>query len=270
MTAHGGRTVTRRPTDIADGLPTDPPPGAPPAAPGWGDQGVAAIYGTHFGSLVRQAAQLVRDMPTAEDVVQDCFIAMHLTCPRLEDGAKALPYLRQSVVNRSRSVLRHRVVADKHGPAPGPDMPSAEDSALTRLEHAAVISALTILAPRQRQVLALRYFADNVRSAGRGCPGNQQKRGQNTHVPGADIPAASPGIVRVRPAGSCCAPAVSCWPAAAPARLPGARALPMVMWAGWSSSCHSSAPPASAAGCPAGRCGRPRRCMRSRRCTTRP
>jgi RNA polymerase sigma factor (sigma-70 family) len=39
-------------------------------------------------------------------------------------------------------------------------MPSAEDSALTRLEHAAVISALTTLAPRQRQVLALRYFAD--------------------------------------------------------------------------------------------------------------
>ncbi len=85
---------------------------------------------------------------------------MHLTCPRLEDGAKALPYLRQSVVNRSRSVLRHRAVVDRHGPAPAPDMPSAEDSALTRLEHVAMISALTILAPRQRQVLALRYFAD--------------------------------------------------------------------------------------------------------------
>jgi RNA polymerase sigma-70 factor (sigma-E family) len=131
-----------------------------PAAPGWGDQAVVAIYRVHYGSLVRQAALLVRDIPTAEDVVQDCFIAMHLTCPRLEDGTKALPYLRQSVVNRSRSVLRHRAVVDRHGPAPAPDMPSAEDSALTRLEHAAVISALAILAPRQRQVLALKYFAD--------------------------------------------------------------------------------------------------------------
>jgi RNA polymerase sigma-70 factor (sigma-E family) len=145
-----GRPVSRdSPTDIADG----------PAA-GWADQAVIANYHMHYGSLVRQAALLVRDIPTAEDVVQDCFIAMHITCPRLEDSAKALPYLRQSVMNRSRSVLRHRAVVDQHGPAPGPDMPSAEDSALTRLEHAAMVSALTILAPRQRQVLTLRYFAD--------------------------------------------------------------------------------------------------------------
>lgn len=160
MTADGGHTATRCLTDVADGRSTDPPLGAAPAAVGWGDQAAVATYRIHYGSLVRQAALLVRDIPTAEDVVQDCFIAMHLTRPQLEDSAKALPYLRQSVMNRSRSVLRHRVVANRHGPAPAPDMPSAEDSALSRLEHAAVISALTILAPRQRQVLALRYFAD--------------------------------------------------------------------------------------------------------------
>ncbi len=160
MTADGEPTVTGCPTDIADGLPMDPPLGAAPAAPGWGDQAAIAIYRVHYGSLVRQAALLVRDVPTAEDVVQDCFIAMHITRPRLGDGTKALPYLRQSVVNRSRSVLRHRAVVDHHGPAPMTDMPSAEDSALARLEHAAVISALAILAPRQRQVLALKYFAD--------------------------------------------------------------------------------------------------------------
>lgn len=160
MTADGGHTATEYPADVADGLPPDPPLGTAPAAAGWGDQAVIATYRRHYGSLVRQAALLVRDIPSAEDVVQDCFIAMHLTCPRLEDDAKALPYLRQSVMNRSRSLLRHRAVVDRHGPEPAPDMPSAEDSALTRLEHAAMISALTILAPRQRQVLALRYFAD--------------------------------------------------------------------------------------------------------------
>ena len=136
------------------------PAGCGPGCTWLGDPAVIAVYRAHYGSLVRQAALLVRDIPTAEDVVQDCFIAMHLTCPRLEDGAKALPYLRQSVVNRSRSVLRHRVVVDQHQPAPAPDVPSAEESVLTRFEHAAAISALTILAPRQRQVLALRYFAD--------------------------------------------------------------------------------------------------------------
>jgi RNA polymerase sigma-70 factor (sigma-E family) len=132
----------------------------PPAAAGWADQAVIAIYRTHYGSLVRQAALLVRDIPTAEDVVQDSFIAMHITRPRLGDDAKVLPYLRQCVVNRSRSVLRHRVMVDQHPPAPIPDLPSAEESALARLEHSAMISALDLLAPRQRQVLALKYLAD--------------------------------------------------------------------------------------------------------------
>jgi RNA polymerase sigma-70 factor (sigma-E family) len=132
----------------------------PPDAADWADQAVIAVYRTHYGSLVRQAARLVRDIPTAEDVVQDSFIAMHITRPRLEDRAEVLPYLRQCVVNRSRSVLRHRVVVDQHPLAPVPDMPSAEESALTRLGHSATISALNLLAPRQRQVLTLRFFAD--------------------------------------------------------------------------------------------------------------
>jgi RNA polymerase sigma factor (sigma-70 family) len=52
------------------------------------------------------------------------------------------------------------MVVAQHPPEPVADMPSAEDSALTRAEHSAVISALSVLAPRQRQVLALRYYAD--------------------------------------------------------------------------------------------------------------
>ncbi len=120
-----------------------------------GDRGVSAdelkrlMPGTR---LIEQGSE--------EDVVQDSFIAMHITRPRLEDGATVLPYLRQCVVNRSRSVLRHRVVVDRHPLAPVPDMPSAEESALTRLGHSATISGLNLLAPRQRQVQALRFFAD--------------------------------------------------------------------------------------------------------------
>jgi RNA polymerase sigma-70 factor (sigma-E family) len=125
----------------------------------WDDRDIIAAYRTQYGSLVRRAAQLVRDMATAEDVVQDSFLSMHLTRPRLADNAKTLAYLRQCVVNRSLSVLRHQVVADRHPRAAAPDVPSAEDSALARLEHSAMISALSLLAPRQRQVLTLRYFA---------------------------------------------------------------------------------------------------------------
>jgi RNA polymerase sigma-70 factor (sigma-E family) len=130
------------------------------ATAGWGDQAVVTAYHQHYRSLVRQAARLVRDIPTAEDVVQDSFIAMHVTGPQLNSGAKVLAYLRRCVANRSRSVLRHRAVVEQHRPAPGQDIPSAEDSAIAGLDRTAMVSALAALPARQREVVALRYFAD--------------------------------------------------------------------------------------------------------------
>ena len=53
---------------------------------------------------------LVRDVETAEEVVQDSFVAMHGRWRSLKEPEKGLAYLRQTVVNRSRSVLRHRGV----------------------------------------------------------------------------------------------------------------------------------------------------------------
>ncbi len=121
---------------------------------------VTAIYSTHYRSLVRLAVLLVRDVATAEEVVQDSFISMHSAWRRIRDSEKALSYLRQSVVNRSRSVLRHRVVVDRNAPKAAPDMPSAEQGALSLLERSAVISALRRLPPRQREALVLKYYAD--------------------------------------------------------------------------------------------------------------
>ncbi len=124
------------------------------------DRAVTEIYGTHYRSLVRLAMLLVRDVGTAEEVVQDSFVAMHGAWRRLRDNEKALSYLRQSVVNRSRSVLRHRVVVDRNAPKPPPDMPSAEHGALALLERSQVIDALRGLPARQREALVLRYFLD--------------------------------------------------------------------------------------------------------------
>jgi RNA polymerase sigma-70 factor (sigma-E family) len=114
----------------------------------------------HYQPLVRLAGLLVRDPATAEEVVQDAFVAVHGAWRRLRDPDKALSYLRQSVVNRSRSVLRHRVVADKYLPDPPPEAPAAEQAALALLERSAVVAALRGLPPRQREVLVLRYYAD--------------------------------------------------------------------------------------------------------------
>jgi RNA polymerase sigma-70 factor (sigma-E family) len=128
---------------------------------GWdADRAVTALYRTHYRSLVRLAALLLRDVSTAEEVVQDSFVAMHGGWRRLTDSDKALSYLRQSVVNRSRSVLRHRMVADRNVPKPAPDMPGGEQEYISQLERSALISALRTLPARQREALVLRYYGD--------------------------------------------------------------------------------------------------------------
>ncbi|MCO5966892.1 MULTISPECIES: SigE family RNA polymerase sigma factor [Actinoallomurus] len=124
------------------------------------DQAVTALYSAHYRSLVRLSALLVRDSATAEEVVQDAFVAMHGAWRRLRDPEKALSYLRQSVVNRSRSVLRHRAVVEKYAPKGLPDAPSAENGAIVELERSAVIKALNGLPTRQREALVLRYYGD--------------------------------------------------------------------------------------------------------------
>jgi RNA polymerase sigma-70 factor (sigma-E family) len=130
-------------------------------APAWGaDDAVTHLYAAHYGSLVRLAALLLHDTAVAEEVVQDSFVAMHGAWRRLSDPERALAYLRQSVVNRSRSALRHRAVAQRNAPPPAPAPASAEQGALLALEHAAVLAALRRLPQRQCEVLVLRYYAD--------------------------------------------------------------------------------------------------------------
>ncbi len=124
------------------------------------DRAVVELYSQHYRSLVRLAALLVRDTPTAEEVVQDSFVAMGDGWQRLRDTEKALAYLRQAVVNRSRSVLRHRTVVDKNLQQAPPDMPSAEHGAMVLLERSAVVAALRDLPGRQREAIVLRYYAD--------------------------------------------------------------------------------------------------------------
>ncbi|WP_149257606.1 SigE family RNA polymerase sigma factor [Actinomadura sp. K4S16] len=148
-----------RPTDVTETLVARGTAGVVAAA--WdADQAVTALYSANYRSLVRLAAMLVRDAGTAEEVVQDAFVAMHGGWRRLRDPDKALSYLRQSVVNRSRSVLRHRAVVEKYAPKGLPDAPSAEAGAIGELERSAVIDALSRLPARQREALVLRYYAD--------------------------------------------------------------------------------------------------------------
>lgn len=151
-----------RPTEVTETLAASAlVPDVRPAASAWdADRVVTEIYHGEYKSLVRLAVLLVHDVPTAEEVVQDAFEAMHTAWRRLREKEKALSYLRQAVVNRSRSVLRHRTVVDRNAPKPAPDEPSAEHGALALIERSAVIAALRTLPDRQREAVVLRYYAD--------------------------------------------------------------------------------------------------------------
>lgn len=128
------------------------------------DEALEELYAAHWRQLVRLAVLLVRDVGTAEEVVQDAFVAMHGRWGRLRDNDKALAYLRQAVVNRSRSVLRHQVVVDRHlrsASSRPPDPASSSDvSALDRDRRVAVLDALGQLPDRQREVLVLRHYLE--------------------------------------------------------------------------------------------------------------
>ena len=98
----------------------------------------------------------------AEEVVQDSFVAMHAQWGRLRDPDKALAYLRQSVVNRSRSHLRHQIVVRRHAEREAPPAAGvgADHTSYDLERRGAVLDALRHLPRRQREVLALRYYLD--------------------------------------------------------------------------------------------------------------
>ncbi|MER6249909.1 SigE family RNA polymerase sigma factor [Streptomyces sp. NPDC001584] len=121
---------------------------------------LTATYQAHYRSLLGLAALLLDDTASCEDVVQEAFIRVHSARNRVRDREKTLAYLRQTVVNLSRSALRRRILGLKLLSKPMPDMASAEEGAYDQLERDDLIKAMRGLQRRQREVLVLRYFAD--------------------------------------------------------------------------------------------------------------
>lgn len=95
----------------------------------------------------------------AEDVVQDAFLGLYRRWSQLSEQAKALAYVRSSVLNGCRSELRRRPVA-RLDASYSPVASSAESALLTAEQRQEIISALRSLPNRQREVLVLRFYLD--------------------------------------------------------------------------------------------------------------
>jgi len=124
------------------------------------DAAVEQLYAAHWRQLVRLAVLLVHDQAAAEDVVQDAFVALHGRWSRLRDPDRAMAYLRQAVVNRSRSALRHRVVVERYARTAPHDDVVVEAPVKAGSRRDAVREALLHLSERQREVLVLRHYLD--------------------------------------------------------------------------------------------------------------
>ncbi|OPC82211.1 SigE family RNA polymerase sigma factor [Embleya scabrispora] len=117
-------------------------------------------YRAHYGSLLRLASLLLDDTDSCEDVVQESFVRVHTARHRLREADKTLAYLRQTVVNLSRSTLRRRIMGMRLLSKPEPNSASTEDGSRHVAERDVLVRALRELQRRQREVIVLRYYAD--------------------------------------------------------------------------------------------------------------
>jgi RNA polymerase sigma-70 factor (sigma-E family) len=119
---------------------------------------VRDLYERHYVRLVRLAVLLVGDVGRAEEIVQDAFVDLVERWRSIRDPGAAASYLRTCVANGARSHLRHRAVVNRQPVSKPSEVNSAEAEALVQIEHERVLSILSELPGRQREVLVLRYY----------------------------------------------------------------------------------------------------------------
>jgi len=108
-----------------------------------------ALFREHADRLVLLAASITFDRAVAEEVVQEAFVGLHQAGDRVHNPGG---YLRRSVVNLSIKSIRRRQTAGRYRPPPQPT------TAIPEIDEG--WNAVQRLAPRQRAVVALRYWED--------------------------------------------------------------------------------------------------------------
>jgi DNA-directed RNA polymerase specialized sigma24 family protein len=130
------------------------------------DGAVTELYGTQYRPLVRVAVLLTGDLRTAEDVVQEAFVAMHGAWGALREHAAGVPFLRHAVVTGSRSAPGEPEFppAPQYPEGAGPARPGRRGRHVRAVpavpEPAGVIPALRLLPRLQREALVLRLYLD--------------------------------------------------------------------------------------------------------------
>ena len=109
---------------------------------------MAELYCSHYARMVRVALAMLGSNAAAEDAVQDAYVEVYRRWDTI-DNAPA--YLRRAVVNRATSLIRRRVLEQRHA-RPGPDA--------TIDAHDEMRDAIMKLPAKYRAALILRFYED--------------------------------------------------------------------------------------------------------------
>lgn len=113
-------------------------------------------------ALLRYATVITCDPHLAEDIVQEALVRAHGRWARIVAGGEPEPYLKRAVLNAFLSWRRGR--AGRVVPLADADLEAmavpVTDPSRHVVERDALLRQIAALPPRQRAVIALRYYED--------------------------------------------------------------------------------------------------------------
>lgn len=130
------------------------------------DEGFRDVFLTQYTSLTRLSRLYTNSADEAEDVVQEAMGKAWATLRRKRRlDVDLVSYVRVAVLNEARGRLRKSRSARRYDEGQQALVPPAEpagpaESAIRTFDSERVVNALGTLPRRQREILALRFFAD--------------------------------------------------------------------------------------------------------------
>jgi len=158
----------------------------------------------YYRALVRLAALLLDgDTALAEAAARDSLASVQRGWSRLGDPGKARIYLQRTVVNRARSIRRHRAIGDRGTPQAAPPAPAAGHTSNGGMDLEPWVSALRTLGDSELEVVVLHKLPGSSGRAGRRGDEHQHRGSQEpsgarhviTPAPAGMIPADPPGLL---------------------------------------------------------------------------